>query len=603
MKKSISNREIMCRQGLFKKSWRKSLLVQWWRNYHWLLWILGVLSVFYLGYCGFKKSLPGVNGQFPNLDILYQIIQLFVLNMDPKISHLNWQLEIARWLAPFIAGSAAAKALASIFWKQFQLFKIRFLRDHIIICGLGTKGLLLSREFRSNGCQVVVIELDEENNNINECRDSGAFVLMGNALVADYLNKAGLQKAKYLFSVCGNDMINAGIASLVREHVLEKRNKPLTVVVHIVEPQLCRCLKEREFETEKTDAFRLEFFNIFDWSAQILIGTFSPFTKGKVQSSLSPHILIVGVGKMGEAMVVHAAKKWKNFQDQNGLKLKISIIDKNAKQKTELLNLRYRSLGDICEVIPLEMGINSVEFESNQFLLDEKENCKFSIIYICFDNDSLALSTALALHHRLIKNNTPIIIRMEREAELASLIEGDSHGYGRLHAFGLLDRVLKPELLLMGSHEILARVIHEEYLKNQSKKGDTPETNPSLIPWDELSETLKDSNRRQADSVGVKLKSISCYIVPMTDWNAEPIDFTSDEIEVMAEIEHKEWVDYHLKNGWVYAPGPKNRDKKTHHCLIPWEELPEVERQKDRDTVQKIPYYLEKAGFQIYRRK
>jgi hypothetical protein len=83
--------------------------------------------------------------------------------------------------------------------------------------------------------------------------------------------------------------------------------------------------------------------------------------------------------------------------------------------------------------------------------------------------------------------------------------------------------------------------------------------------------------------------------------NAEPIDFTPDEIEVMAKIEHEEWVAYYLKNRWEYAPGPKNSDNKTHSCLVPWEELSEEERQKDRDTVQKIPIYLEKAGFQIYR--
>jgi hypothetical protein len=155
----------------------------------------------------------------------------------------------------------------------------------------------------------------------------------------------------------------------------------------------------------------------------------------------------------------------------------------------------------------------------------------------------------------------------------------------------------------MGTHEILAQAIHEEYLKDQFEKGETLGSNSSLVPWDELPETLKDSNRRQADFLGVKLKEVGCYIVPMTDWNAEPIEFFPEEIELMAKMEHDHWVEERLKDGWKFAPGPKDIKKKKSSFLVPWEELPEEEKEKDRNPVRNIPEFLVKARFQIYRRE
>ena len=249
------------------------------------------------------------------------------------------------------------------------------------------------------------------------------------------------------------------------------------------------------------------------------------------------------------------------------------------------------------------MDIDSPQFEEGKFLFSNGGECNLTIIYICLDNESFALSTALTLHQLLRKHDIPIVVRMNSETGLTDLIKGETHGLSRLHGFGLLDRVLAPELLLMGTHEILARAIHEEYLKDQFEKGETLESNPSLVSWDELPETLKDSNRRQAGLLGVKLSKIGCYIVPMTDWNAEPVEFDSEEIEKMAVMEHEDWVEERKRDGWKYAPGPKDIKKKKSPFLVSWEELPEEEKEKDRNPVRKMPDFLTKAGFQIYRKE
>ena len=50
---------------------------------------------------------------------------------------------------------------------------------------------------------------------------------------------------------------------------------------------------------------------------------------------------------------------------------------------------------------------------------------------------------------------------------------------------------------------------------------------------------------------------------------------------ITPEMMHKEWMDSHIKDGWVYGE-VKDFEKKTHPCLIPYEELPENQRLKDR---------------------
>ncbi|MGD2089102.1 MAG: RyR domain-containing protein [Candidatus Aminicenantes bacterium] len=576
---------------------------QRWQDYRWLMWALGVLFVICLGYSGFREYFLSKYEAYSPLDIFYRTLQLFVLDSGSLRPPINLKLELARWLAPAISVIAAANVLIAIFREQFQLFKIRSLGKHIIVCGLGNKGLLLSLKFKDYGKKLVVIELNEENDNIIECRNKGIIVLTGNAKVPNILSRAGLKKAAYLFSVCGQDNINAEIAFQARELLKDKKSKPLTCIVHITDPQLSRLIKEREFETEKNNAFRLEFLDLFDRAAKTLINSFNPFIEKKEYQTLPPHILLVGAGSIGESLVVHAAKEWEKLTDNAHKKFKISIIDKSAKQNKDFFYLRYPQLDKICQLIPLEIDIKSPEFESGRFLFNENKECIFTTIYLCLNDDSFALSKALLLHQRLRKYDIPIIVQMNSEAGLAELIQGESHGLGRLHGFGLLDRVLDPKILLMGTHEILAQAIHEEYLKDQLSKGKTLESNSSLVPWDKLPETLKESNRRQADFLGVKLKEVGCYIVPITGWNVDPIEFFPEEIELMAKMEHDHWVEERLKDGWKYAPGPKNDKKRKSPSLVPWDELIEEEKEKDRNPVRKIPDFLLKAGFQIYRRE
>ena len=69
-------------------------------------------------------------------------------------------------------------------------------------------------------------------------------------------------------------------------------------------------------------------------------------------------------------------------------------------------------------------------------------------------------------------------------------------------------------------------------------------------------------------------------------------------VEKMARNVHEVWAQSRMDQGWVY--GPERSDAlKTHPCLIPYEDLPEVEKAYDRDTALGTLKIICKLGFKI----
>ena len=69
-------------------------------------------------------------------------------------------------------------------------------------------------------------------------------------------------------------------------------------------------------------------------------------------------------------------------------------------------------------------------------------------------------------------------------------------------------------------------------------------------------------------------------------------------IEQRAKIVHEVWAQSRIEQGWTYG-NERSDALKTHPCLIPYEELPEVEKAYDRDTALGTLKLICKLGFKI----
>lgn len=86
----------------------------------------------------------------------------------------------------------------------------------------------------------------------------------------------------------------------------------------------------------------------------------------------------------------------------------------------------------------------------------------------------------------------------------------------------------------------------------------------------------------------------------------QPIDTTDVElpkeleslVEAMAKNVHEVWAAGRIAEGWTYG---EERDdvNKTHPCLVPYEELPESEKEYDRNTSIATLKFIIQSGYQI----
>jgi hypothetical protein len=583
---------------------RMRRILQIFKDYQWQVALTLFVIAFTLGYIGFYKYTNSIGNAYAPTDLLYLTLQLTTLESGAVSGPVSWELEIARWLVPMATAYTAILAATALFQKHLQMVRLWYIRKHIIICGLGDKGWLLALQFSESGRNVVVIEKDTNNDRIVLCRENGIVVIEGNATSSSILQKATIQRASYLVAVCGEDGVNAEVAMKARQLSTKRKAGALICTIHIVNPQLCNLLREQEFGYEAFPTFRLEMFNIFERGARAFLEQHSPFKKYTKNASPPPHILIIGLGRLGENLIVQTARTWYESYSQNHKLLRISVVDTNAEVKVALLQESFPKLSSCCELNPLQMNLEDIQFQHAEFLFDESGHCDVTSIFICLRNHTLGLQSALQLRQRLARNQPRIIVRMQEENGLAKLLILNQESritFQNIIPFGLLQHSCTPDLVIGGTHEILAQAVHEDYLQHRLTKGFVLGQKRSLVHWDELPGDLRESNRRQVDQIRLKLQIVGYGIAPLSDWEAANYRFSVPEIEKMAEFEHVHWVQERERNGWRFAPGPEDNKKKTHPDLLPWNQLPETTKEKVRQPSIELPKLLARAGFQVYK--
>lgn len=85
---------------------------------------------------------------------------------------------------------------------------------------------------------------------------------------------------------------------------------------------------------------------------------------------------------------------------------------------------------------------------------------------------------------------------------------------------------------------------------------------------------------------------------PIDTSNIKLSDDVAELSEMLAKNTHEVWADSRINDGWTY--GEKRDDVKlTHPCLVPYDELPETEKEYDRNTSQETLKLIIKLGYKI----
>ncbi len=130
--------------------------------------------------------------------------------------------------------------------------------------------------------------------------------------------------------------------------------------------------------------------------------------------------------------------------------------------------------------------------------------------------------------------------------------------------------------------ERAARLIHDRYAAEAGRKS------AASLPWAELDEFYRESNRRQVSNALWMVEKIGGHTwnvwdgesaVPITNMRGkEPLDqlrlmgFDRDAAIAMAREEHEDWRRYYIAAKWRYGK-PRDDARKIHDKLVDWAEI------------------------------
>lgn len=94
------------------------------------------------------------------------------------------------------------------------------------------------------------------------------------------------------------------------------------------------------------------------------------------------------------------------------------------------------------------------------------------------------------------------------------------------------------------------------------------------------------------------MKNLNYVPQPMDTTDVQLPEELNVLVEEMAKNVHEVWAQSRIEQGWSYG-SERNDELKHHPCLIPYDQLPEVEKAYDRDTALSTLKLITKLGFKI----
>lgn len=555
-----------------------------------LLFAIGGVVAFICGYLGLDEYLRESTGDRQNpFDLIYYDLQLFVLGAPPLDDGGPFPplLDIARFAAPAVTAYAVVEACRLLFATELRRLRDRNARGHVIVCGDGLVADTLTRRLRAAGNRVVTVRSDDETGKVGKGGVARA------ARDPDVLRAAGIARARAVYACTDDSATNAAIGLAAARH----SRSPLAVYAQVSDPELCLALQARHLGLARQPGAQLDFFNIDDLAARKLF-TEEPLV---AVDGHPPRVLILGATAFGRAVLVELARRWR-VRDPHGAKLvPLALVDDAATEVARQLTHRYPFLSRVCRIIPMDGGLTE--------LLARLPRLGFPLppdrVFICYDDEEQALKTALTAEQLWHGGPGSMVVRLDRLANLREAF-GSGHGIGvlddlsgALRLYGVVHAACDPALIGDDLVERLARVIHESYVVSRRRRGERPGSNPSLVPWEELPESLRRANRAQAKDIGRKLRELGCALSPRVGPGDEHA-LEEPEIERLAIMEHQRWLAEQQAAGWRYAPD-RDDAQRLHPAIRSWETLREDMRERNHDAVRELPVILADAGFRIVR--
>jgi voltage-gated potassium channel Kch len=548
----------------------------------WLIVLAAAAVAFIAGYIGLGEYLSHqIVPEFGTgwADILFYDLQLFVFNAAPAegTGPFPVTLEIARFLAPATTALAGVETVRLLLGEQLRRWSAASASGHAIVTGDGPVAVELARKLREEYRRVVLVSSNWATT--AQARRHRLLDVSGDPTDPGTLRAAGLGRADALYACASLSAANAATALRARE-ISQAYGRSLITYAQVRDPEICTALRARRIGAEGDLRFRLDFFSVEDTAARVLLDRY-PLVRDGAQPAQA---VIIGFGRLGRAVLREIARRPR----PGGSLVSVRVRGETPETVSNFLNL-----------FPVILRNCSVTCDS-----DAPQPPGGNVLthtFVCLPDNDDALNAGLAAAQSLTSRSDRVVICMSEPSPFGEVLTGKKalldDVEGRLTVFEVIEEACTPARIREDLADQLARAIHRAYVDNCAARGVSPQLNPSMRPWEELPDDLKHANFAQAAHIGTKLNAIDCVVTPESG-NTQEFAFNAEEIEQLAEMEHRRWAQERQAEGYVQGP---NREGKQHLDLVDWQYLSDNAREKDRDAIREVPAVLRDAGFQILR--
>ncbi len=550
---------------------------------HWQIIVFFGIAVLILGLISNFLAYPA-NNIITIFENLSRTIQLFIPEQDLlQVPEGAWYLAITKFLGTIVTFMIVTQVIFQFFINQYQVWQLQRQQNHIVILGFGDCGQQFALTALAQHKQIIAIDLNISDQQYNLIMQNHKLSL----LLADPTDKATLlqaavHKAERVIFASNDNLLNIQAANSLREILQQQTNsKQTTAYIQIDDSKLIELLKETPHFPKEDKTLKVISFNRYQIAARHFLQTYPLYQYADLRGQDRIQVAIFGFTDKGQQILLQLVQHgyYRDLKTPH-----IIIIDPQATQRQQQFLNRYPGIDDpeICQLDFIEYDINTQTLDTTFLQTLEKQGKSaygqnLTAILLCFEQDTQNITASLQLRLKTQQTRlalAPIFVEITKDSPALSVNIDKTPNFEQvIQHFGQLEQTCNWQQIVEANSDQLAKFLHKAY--NARYGNDTK--------WEQLTETYRDANRGAADNLAIKLASLS-YWIPEDPSNwSQKVDLTENQ-ELLAKLEHRRWYAERRLNGWQYGT-TRDDNRKIHPCLIPYEQLPENEKDKDRTNI------------------
>lgn len=414
-------------------------------------------------------------------------------------------------------------------------------------------------------------------------------VIWGDAKEKEILKEAGISRAANLICFLPGEQSGIEVLSAVHDFFKNKKvdSSQLNFYLHLSNPRLIDVIEKAEHLSHfKNHGLDVRFFNFDKMIARQLFHSFVTHHYNDIaglQAGTFFRLIIFDFENAGKALLLQALRI---MHFQSSRLTEVVIIDSDISNKQKKFTEAYPFIQNIFPVIFEEFDGTYQSLIKKYVLTNEDV---IPAVIASFKKNDTNLALALEILQYTPDESFKIYTRNGDSKNLSALLKKAGDNNRRLLFFGDMETFCRVEYITGNEQDRLAQLIHADYLEQQ-KIAVASESERYKTLWHDLPEDARDANRAQADHLLLKLAQAS---VKPDDLNPGEM-LNASRVEALAIAEHNRWCAHRYINGWQFGQ-VRDDINKLHPSLVPWEQLSEGEKQKDRNAVLRIPLLVSQA--------